>query len=80
MPLSAPPSLPNYLAEGLPKQDDEALREARKYIDELLAVSSVVVTRWHHAKNHCTDYKGVPVVCHPTLAGVSVTAPTSATR
>lgn len=33
---TAPPSLPNYLAEGLPKQDDEALEDARKYIDELL--------------------------------------------
>lgn len=33
---SAPSSLPNYLAEGLPKQDDEALRDAREYIDELL--------------------------------------------
>ena len=38
MSLSAPPSLPNYLAEGLPKQDDETLQEARQYIDELLAV------------------------------------------
>jgi hypothetical protein len=37
MPPTAPPSLPNYLADGLPKQDDEALREAREYIDELLA-------------------------------------------
>ncbi|MFC7010035.1 DUF6788 family protein [Halalkalicoccus salilacus] len=37
MPPTAPSSLPNYLADGLPKQDDEALRDARKYIDELLA-------------------------------------------
>lgn len=37
MPSTAPPSLPKYLAEGLPKQDDETLREAREYIDELLA-------------------------------------------
>jgi hypothetical protein len=37
MPPTAPPSLPNYLAEGLPKQDDEALQEAKEYIDELLA-------------------------------------------
>ena len=36
MPPVAPPSLPNYLAEGLPKQDDEALRDAREYIDTLL--------------------------------------------
>jgi hypothetical protein len=35
--LTAPPSLSNYLADGLPKQDDEALRDAREYIDELLA-------------------------------------------
>lgn len=34
---TAPSSLPNYLAEGLPKQDDETLRDAREYIDELLA-------------------------------------------
>ena len=37
MPPTAPSSLPAYLAEGLSKQDDEALREAREYIDELLA-------------------------------------------
>ncbi|WP_336365001.1 DUF6788 family protein [Halalkalicoccus salilacus] len=37
MPSVAPSSLPAYLAEGLPKQDDEALRDAREYIDELLA-------------------------------------------
>lgn len=34
---TAPSSLPNYLAEGLPKQDDEALQEVQEYIDELLA-------------------------------------------
>lgn len=34
---AVPSSLPNYLAEGLPKQDDETLREAQEYIDELLA-------------------------------------------
>lgn len=37
MASDAPSSLPKYLAEGLPKQDDEALREAQEYIDELLA-------------------------------------------
>ncbi|WP_336345960.1 DUF6788 family protein [Halalkalicoccus ordinarius] len=37
MPPTAPPSLPNYLADGLPKQDDEILEDARTYIDELLA-------------------------------------------
>lgn len=36
MPPNAPSSLPKYLAEGLPKQDDEALRDAREYIDALL--------------------------------------------
>ena len=35
MPPIVPSSLPNYLAEGLPKQDDEVLRDAREYIDEL---------------------------------------------
>lgn len=37
MPPIAPSSLPNYLAEGLPKQDDQTLRDAREFIDELLA-------------------------------------------
>ena len=37
MPPTVPSSLPKYLADGLPKQDDEALRDAREYIDELLA-------------------------------------------
>jgi len=31
-----PDSLPNYLADGLPKQDAETLRDAREYIDALL--------------------------------------------
>lgn len=31
-----PASLPKYLAEGLPKQDMETLRDAREYIDALL--------------------------------------------
>lgn len=35
---TAPSSLPKYLADGLPKQDNEALRDTREYIDELLAV------------------------------------------
>ncbi|WP_169312208.1 DUF6788 family protein [Halalkalicoccus jeotgali] len=34
---TAPSSLPNYLGEGLPKQNDETLRETREYIDQLLA-------------------------------------------
>lgn len=33
---TAPPTLPNYLAEGLPKQDDETLWDVREYIDDLL--------------------------------------------
>lgn len=37
MPPTAPPSLPNYLANGLPKQNDETLEDARAYIDDLLA-------------------------------------------
>ena len=37
MPPTAPSSLPNYLAEGLSKQDDGTLRDAHEYIDELLA-------------------------------------------
>jgi hypothetical protein len=32
-----PARLPNYIAEGLPKQDIETLTAARKYIDELIA-------------------------------------------
>jgi hypothetical protein len=35
-PPSAPPSLPKYLAEGLPKQDVETLSDAREFIDELI--------------------------------------------
>lgn len=33
-----PQSLPSYLADGLPKQDDETLEDAREYIDELLEI------------------------------------------
>ena len=36
IPPTAPPSLPKYLAEGLPKQDVAALSDAREYIDELI--------------------------------------------
>lgn len=32
----APASLPQYLSEGVPKQDDQALRELQTWIDELL--------------------------------------------
>ena len=35
-PPTAPPSLPNYLADGLPKQDVPNLNAARDYIDELI--------------------------------------------
>ena len=31
-----PDSLPNYLSKGLPKQNDETLREVQNWIDELL--------------------------------------------
>jgi len=33
---SPPDSLPKYLAEGVPKQDDETLRDLREWIDDLL--------------------------------------------
>ena len=32
-----PSTLPAYIAEGLPKQDDATLRDAREFIDQLLA-------------------------------------------
>jgi hypothetical protein len=36
--LPTPPeSLPKYLAEGLPRQDDETLGDVRAYVDTLLA-------------------------------------------
>lgn len=31
-----PESLPQYLAEGVPKQDDATLEDLRRYVDELL--------------------------------------------
>ena len=37
MSTTAPETLPKYLAEGIPKQDDATLRETREFIDELLA-------------------------------------------
>lgn len=33
---TALPSLPQYLAEGFPKQDVEALSDAREFVDELV--------------------------------------------
>jgi len=39
----APESLPNYLADGLPKQDDDSLRDVQEYVDELLAYRSQAV-------------------------------------
>lgn len=33
---SPPTQLPKYLAEGVPKQDDDTLRALREWIDELL--------------------------------------------
>jgi hypothetical protein len=33
---SPPESLPKYLAEGVPKQDDNTLRELQRWIDELI--------------------------------------------
>ena len=34
---TAPPTLPEYIANGLPKQADQTLRDAREFIGELLA-------------------------------------------
>lgn len=36
-PPTAPPTLPQYIADGLPKQDDKTLRDTHEYIDQLLA-------------------------------------------
>ncbi|SEH56278.1 hypothetical protein SAMN05192561_10759 [Halopenitus malekzadehii] len=33
----APDSLPNYLAEGIPKQDNPTLHDLQEWIDDLLA-------------------------------------------
>lgn len=33
---TAPDSLPNYIADGLPKQNDATLRDVQEYIQELL--------------------------------------------
>jgi hypothetical protein len=35
-PPTPPESLPNYLANGLPKQDDETLRDVQDYVGALL--------------------------------------------
>ncbi len=35
-PPDPPDSLPKYLSEGLPKQNDETLREVQQWLDELL--------------------------------------------
>jgi hypothetical protein len=35
-PPTAPPPLPKYLAEGLPKQDVGTLSDAHEYIDDLI--------------------------------------------
>jgi hypothetical protein len=32
----APESLPKYLAEGIPKQDDDTLRDIQAYVEALL--------------------------------------------
>jgi hypothetical protein len=32
----APDSLPNYIVDGVPKQDDDALKDLQSWIDELL--------------------------------------------
>ncbi|WP_135366495.1 DUF6788 family protein [Halosimplex halophilum] len=35
--ISPPPSLPKYLAEGLPKQDASTLKATREFVEELIA-------------------------------------------
>jgi hypothetical protein len=35
-PPEAPESLPQYLAEGIPKQDDETLRDMLGYVEQLI--------------------------------------------
>lgn len=39
-----PDSLPKYISEGIPKQDDATLEDARDWIDELLAHRDQPVT------------------------------------
>jgi len=40
-PIPSPPeNAPQYLAEGIPKQDDETLTDLQSWIDELLAYRS----------------------------------------
>lgn len=43
-PPDAPDSLPNYLAEGLPKQDTDVLEDVAKYVDDLLAYRTAPIT------------------------------------
>lgn len=40
---SPPDSLPKYIADGIPKQDTETLRNLQKWIDELLEYRADVV-------------------------------------
>ncbi|SIS21953.1 DUF6788 family protein [Natronorubrum thiooxidans] len=42
--LSAPDQLPQYLAEGVPKQDDESLQALQDWINELLAYRRDIAT------------------------------------
>ena len=52
MPPTAPPSLPKYLAEGLPKQDDDTLREVEEYIDELIVEREQRRKEWSPKTNY----------------------------
>lgn len=56
MPAENPPivpaSLPNYLAEGLPKQNVETLVDTREYIDELIA--------WNHRPVEVDEHESSP--------------------
>lgn len=40
---SPPKSLPKYIAEGLPKQSDDTLRDIQKYIDKLLEIRNEAI-------------------------------------
>lgn len=41
---AAPDWLPKYLADGIPKQDDETLRDIQAWINELLTYRQAVAT------------------------------------
>lgn len=58
--------MPKYLAEGLPKQDDDTLREVEEYIDEL------IVEREQRRKESVTEDE-LPDAAHLVETGSSGT-------